>query len=241
MTFLRFLLLTFTLTLTSMAASPTLQVFFGTYTPAGGASRGIYTAQLDLATGALSEPVVAAEASTNPTFLAWQPGGRTLFALSAATTPAGATAGALASYRFDPAKGSLAFQNFRTTGGGPLAHVNVDRTGRVAVAISYHAGEVASFPLEADGSLGLCAGLLKTTGALGPNPRRQEKPHAHSATFSPDNRFVYVCDLGLDRIFRYQLDPHRGADTRGRNRRRPRRRSASQQVFVGRKILLRDQ
>jgi len=190
-----------------MSASPTLQVFFGTYTPANGASRGIYSAQLDLATGALSTPVVAAETATNPTFLAWRPDGRTLFALSAAKAPDGTTGGALASYRFDPAKGTLASLNLNPTRGGPLAHLNVDLSGRVAIAISYHAGEVASFPLNPDGSLGACASLLKTTGALGPHPKRQDKPHAHSATFSPDNRFFYVCDLGLDRIFRYAFDP----------------------------------
>jgi len=95
---LLFLLLLSSFCLPLMSASPTLQVFFGTYTPAKGASQGIYTAQLDLATGALSAPILAAEVATNPTFLAWRPDGRTLFALSAATTPAGASGGALASY-----------------------------------------------------------------------------------------------------------------------------------------------
>jgi 6-phosphogluconolactonase len=97
--------------------------------------------------------------------------------------------------------------NVAATNGGPLAHVNVDLAGRVAFAISYHGGEVASFPILADGRLGPCASLVKTTGALGPNAKRQEKPHPHSLTFSPDNRFVYVCDLGLDRIFRFAFDP----------------------------------
>ena len=32
-------------------------------------------------------------------------------------------------------------------------------------------------------------------------------PHAHSVTLSPDNRFAYVCDLGLDRVMIYALDP----------------------------------
>src|SRR4051812_25324011 len=147
---LPFSLLLSSFCLSVMSASPTLQVFFGTYTPAKGPSQGIYTAQLDLATGALSAPVVAGDTMTNPTFLAWQAGGHALYALSASSTPEGGTTGALASYRFDPTTGSLAFQNFQSTRGGPLAHVNVDQTGRVAVAISYHAGEVASFPINPD-------------------------------------------------------------------------------------------
>lgn len=190
----------------SMPASPSLQVFFGTYTPANGASRGIYTAQLDLATGALGAPALAGEAG-NPTFIAWRPDGRTLYALSEKGTVNGKAGGALAAFGFDAASGKLTPLNVEATNGGPLAHLNVDLAGRAAFAISYHAGEVASFPILADGRLGPCASLLKTTGALGPNTKRQDKPHPHSLTFSPDNRFVYVCDLGLDRVFRYTFDP----------------------------------
>ena len=196
-----------------MSASPTLQVFFGTYTPAGGASRGIYTAPLDLATGALGEPVLAGEAS-NPTFLAWRADGRTLYALTEKGTVNGKPGGALASFRFDAASGRLTPLNVEATGGGPLAHLNVDPSGRVALAISYHASEVSSFPLLADGQLGPRASLLTHTGTLGPNTKRQEKPHPHSLTFSPDGRFVYVCDLGLDRIFQYKFDPATAVLTR---------------------------
>ncbi len=196
-----------------MSASPTLQVFLGTYTPASGESRGIYSTQLDLATGQLSAPVFAGEAS-NPTFLAWRPDGRTLYALTEKGTVNGKPGGALAAFSFDAASGGLAPLNVEATGGGPLAHVNVDSSGRVAVVISYHGSEVASFPILADGRLGPRASLLTHTGALGPNAKRQEKPHPHSLTFSPDNRFVYVCDLGLDRIFQYKVDPATATLTR---------------------------
>lgn len=189
-----------------MSASPSLQVFFGTYTPANGASRGVYTAQLDLATGSLGTPTLAGEAS-NPTFIAWRPDGRTLYALSEKGTVNGKAGGALAEFSFDPASGRLTPLATEATNGGPLAHVNTDLSGRVAVAISYHAGEVSSFPILADGRLGPVVSRLQTTGTLGPNTKRQEKPHPHSLTFSPDNRFVYVCDLGLDRIFRFTFDP----------------------------------
>ncbi|SHI28996.1 lactonase family protein [Wenxinia saemankumensis] len=37
----------------------------------------------------------------------------------------------------------------------------------------------------------------------GPNPDRQEAPHAHCAAWSPDGRVLYVCDLGIDRIVAY--------------------------------------
>ena len=187
-----------------MSAS-SLRVYFGTYTPAGGASRGIYSAQLDLATGALTAPAFAAAAS-NPTFLALRPDGRTLYALTESGTVGGKPGGALAAFRVEPASGGLSPLNVEATGGGPLAHVNVDPSGRMAAVISYHAGQVAAFPLAADGRLGACTGLVAHTGPLGPNAKRQEKPHPHSITYSPDGRLLYVCDLGLDRIAIYRFD-----------------------------------
>lgn len=189
-----------------MPLATSLLIFLGTYTPAGGDSRGIYAVRLDPASGALGEPLLAAE-TPNPTFLAWHPNGRTLYALGESGTVNGRPGGALAAFRYDSTTGGLHPLNTAPTGGIGLAHVGVDATGRMAAVISYHGGYVAAFPLRADGSLGARTTLLAHGGSLGPNPKRQDKPHPHSVNFSPDNRFVYVSDLGLDRIFRYVLDP----------------------------------
>ncbi|HWA24812.1 MAG TPA: beta-propeller fold lactonase family protein, partial [Lacunisphaera sp.] len=182
-----------------------LLIFLGTYTPAGGASRGIYSLRLDPATGVPSAPSLAAE-TANPTFLAWHPAGHTLYALGENGTLQGRAAGALVAFHYDAASGSLTRLGTEPTGGISLAHVGVDTTGRTAAVISYHGSQVASFPIAPDGSLGARTSFITHTGQLGPNTKRQDKPHPHSITISPDNRFVYVCDLGLDRIFRYALD-----------------------------------
>lgn len=184
--------------------SAQLLIFLGTYT-ANGASRGIYSVRFDPATGALGEPVFAAAAS-NPTFLAWRPDGHTLYALTESGTVGGKPGGALAAFHFN-SDGTLSLLNIEPAGSTNLSHVNVDATGRTAAVISYSGGQVASFPLAPDGSLGPCASLIAHQGALGPNAKRQEKPHPHSVTFSADNRFIYVCDLGLDRVYQYKFDP----------------------------------
>jgi 6-phosphogluconolactonase len=181
-------------------------LFLGTYTPAGGASRGIYAVRLDPHTGSLGEAVLAAE-TPNPTFLAWHPNGRTLYALGEAGTVGGRPGGALVSFRYDDTSGRLTRLNAEPTGGIGLAHVALDRSGRAAIVVSYHGGQVASFPILPNTCVGPRGSLITHTGRLGPDSARQDKPHPHSACLSPDNRFVYVCDLGLDRIFRYRLDP----------------------------------
>src|SRR5258708_857586 len=95
MTSLRHCLLFLTLTLTSSMSAASQLLFIGTYTPKDGASRGIYTVRLDTVTGALSEPVLAAE-SPNPTFLTLHPNGNVLYAVSEAPTPGGKAGGAVA-------------------------------------------------------------------------------------------------------------------------------------------------
>ncbi len=38
------------------------------------------------------------------------------------------------------------------------------------------------------------------------DPRRQRSPHPHWTGFSPDNRFAFVPDLGLDKVMIYRVD-----------------------------------
>ena len=184
-----------------------LLLFIGTYTPQGGDSRGIYAVPFDPATGAFGAPTLAAE-GRNPTFLAWHPDRRALYALGEGPDATGKVSSGLTAFGFDAASGRLTPLDARGVGAS-LAHVNVDATGRLAVGISYHGGFAAALPLGPDHRFVGAAALHAHTGPLGPRTQRQDKPHPHSVTFSPDNRFAYVCDLGLDRIFIYAVDSER--------------------------------
>ncbi len=188
-----------------------LLIFLGTYTPAGGASRGIYAIRLDPATGGLSEPVLAAE-TPNPTFLAWHPNHRVLYASGEGPDTEGQITGGAVAFSYDAASGKLTLLNARGTGGG-ATHLATDGTGRMLITVNYSGGFTASFPLTTDGRIGPRATLLAHAGPLGPNKSRQEKPHPHSVTISPDNRFAMVADLGLDRVCTYRLDPATGTLT----------------------------
>jgi 6-phosphogluconolactonase len=86
----------------------------------------------------------------------------------------------------------------------------VDATGGMVIAASYGDPYVASFPLAADGRIGRVAHVLDQTGPLGPHKPRQDASHPHSVTLSPDNRFAFVANLGVDRVFAYGLAPESG-------------------------------
>jgi 6-phosphogluconolactonase len=207
------ILATLVLTMTTTMSAASQLIFIGTYTSKDVPSKGIYAVRLDTATGALSEPEVAAE-TPKPTFLTWRPDGRVLYALGEGPGPDGVIGGGVAAFAYDSASGKLALLNSRGTGGGgTTTMLATDTTGRMLVTVSYGTGYVASFPLAADGRLGECASLIAHAGPLGPNKSRQDKPHPHSVTISPDNRFALIADLGLDRVLVYRIDPAAGTLT----------------------------
>ncbi|MBC7806250.1 MAG: lactonase family protein, partial [Akkermansiaceae bacterium] len=82
--------------------------------------------------------------------------------------------------------------------------------GRWLVASNYGDGTHAAVPVGADGVLGRPTDIVTNPGKPGPN---QKGGHAHSATFSKDGKFVYACDLGLDRVPVYRLDDKTGKMT----------------------------
>ena len=171
------------------------RLFIGTYTK--GKSRGIYSLSLDRGSGALGTPVVAADAP-NPTFLALSPDRQFLYAVCAGP-------GWASSFRIDRKEFRLTAVQQREPDKSPTpCHVSVDAAGRMALAANYHLGQAAAIPLNADGTLG--APRIVSHSGSGPHPTRQTTSHVHSTYFSPDGRFAIVCDLGLDRIYTYQID-----------------------------------
>jgi 6-phosphogluconolactonase len=176
-------------------------IYLGTYTRTG-PSKGIYAVRLDRETGTLSAPELVAEA-TDPAWVTLSPDKKYLYTLH------GSTAQAIG-FSIDSTTGKLTPLPIQSsanhaTPASPPSHLAVDATGRALLAANYRDGYVASIPIRADGTLADTR-IIRHAGK-GTHPTRQEKPHAHSVTLPPDNRFVIVADLGLDRVFSYALDP----------------------------------
>lgn len=171
-------------------------LFVGTYT--NKESKGIYSVEFDAATGRLAAPVLAAE-TKSPSYLALSPDRRRLYAVSESEAMAVA-------FAIDADRAHLTpLQSPQPARGKAPCHLTVDATARALVVANYHTGVVASLALNPDGTIGAAGSVLQHTGS-GPNPDRQAGPHAHCVVLSPDSRYVFSCDLGLDKIFAYQLD-----------------------------------
>lgn len=183
-------------------------VYFGSYSRAAGGnkleSKGIYRSELDLATGKLSQPELAAEA-TSPSFLAIHPTGKYLFCVNEISDLDGKKVGGVTGFSIEPKSGQLKKINQQPSGGAGPCHVALDRTGKVALAANYGGGSVCAHPIKEDGSLGEMSGFVQHTGSSA-DPRRQKEPHAHSINVDPTNKFAVAADLGLDKVLIYKLD-----------------------------------
>lgn len=172
-------------------------VFIGTYT--GPQSKGIYSCRFDAETGRLETPSVAAELE-RPSFLAFHPNRKYLYAVSELRNST------VSAFQINARAGTLKALNTVSTKGSSACHLVVDRTGRSMAVANYGNGSVAIFRVGADGRLSESTAQVQHSGS-GPDQARQRGPHAHAVALSADNRFLFVPDLGLDKIFTYRLDP----------------------------------
>lgn len=176
----------------------------GTQTVSG-SSEGIYAWHWNPESGDLRLAGLAVK-SDNPTFLALSPDDRYLYACNEISTFEGQKSGAVSAFEVDLAGARLkAINQVSSEGAGP-ANIAVDHTGRSAFCANYGGGSASSFYLSPTGQISDAVSHFQYHGH-GPNPDRQEAPHAHRVTVSPDNRFLLVNDLGLDCIHIYHLDP----------------------------------
>ena len=171
----------------------THRLLIGTYTPREpepGASKGIYAATFDDATGELTVNGLAAEAQS-PAFLVWH--GGFVYCVNELEQ------GRVSAYALTG--GGLDFVNAVSTDGAFPCHLAVAENW-LSVA-NYSSGSVATFRID-DGAIGERVDFAQHTGA-GPNPVRQQSAHAHQTYLATDGDML-VPDLGGDSLYWYRVD-----------------------------------
>lgn len=178
-------------------------IYIGTYT--GVKSKGIYVSRFNGATGQLAAPELAA-ATTNPSFVALHPNRRFLYAVSETGMLHGKRTGTVSAFSINAQTGQLALLNQESSGGMGPCHMAVDGAGKCLLVANYGSGSIAALPIQATGALAEPGTIIQHQGSS-VNPQRQAGPHAHFITPDPANRFALACDLGLDQVLVYRLDP----------------------------------
>jgi len=201
-----------------VVSSDRFTLYIGTYTRresfVDGKADGIYIYHLDPRSGALTYAATVAGAGTvNPSFLTLGPEEGCLYAVNEITggnAPYGkGPHGTVSAFAIDAATGHLSYLNQQSTHGLAPCHTSIEPQGRYCLVANYETGNLCVLPIRKDGSLGEATATVQFSGS-GPNPERQEGPHAHMVLPSPDGSFILAVDLGADRLMAFRLDKERG-------------------------------
>jgi 6-phosphogluconolactonase len=179
-------------------------VYFGTFTDT--ASRGIYVSRLNMDSGNVSSPELAV-AAESPNYLAVSPDGHFLFAVTRAD---GNDPGSVASFSIDGKTGALRRLDIKSSGDGPC-YVGDDAEDHCLLTANYGGGTVKSFHLNADGTFTDSTVIQHTGSSV--NAARQAGPHPHCFVPAPGGQFALACDLGLDKVMVYKINPANAALT----------------------------
>lgn len=137
-------------------------------------------------------------------YLAFSPDRKYLYATCTIDGKAG-----VASFAVGP-DGALTYLSSMISGGKAACYVITDPTGKFLYCANYTSGDFTEFRLE-NGKIAERTQLVRHSGK-GPNASRQEGPHTHFTSMTPDGKYLIAIDLGIDSVFTYPVDPEKGLD-----------------------------
>jgi 6-phosphogluconolactonase len=187
------------------AQTSSTYLFVGTYTD-GIPANGIYVYKMNTKTGELKQ-VSTGENITNPSFLTISPNGQYLYAC---TDTKMVVPGSVSAFEIDSVTGRINFINKQSSTGANPVYVTVDKSNRFVITANYTEGNVAVFNANVNGSIRPCLQSIRFSDSS-INKTRQEKSHIHSTIFSPGYDYVYLPDLGADKIRAFTFDPNNQA------------------------------
>lgn len=181
-------------------------VYVGTFSVRDG--DGIYVYQFNRTKRTLSlvEKVKTLE---SPSYLAVHPSKKFLYSVNRGSISSSETGGSVSAYTINPATGKLTFLDNRSSYGSGPCHISLDQTGTYAFVSNYTEGNLVVFPLFEDGLIGNPTDSKKYFGHS-INQSRQQEPHIHMARVSANNKYVFVSDLGTDKLYTYHFDAENG-------------------------------
>ncbi len=180
----------------------------GTYT--GAKSEGIYVYKFNSENGSYKE--ISHVKASNPSFVVISPNKK--FVYSVHENGKNGQGGEISAFSFNRDNGTLTFLNRQTTGGDHPCYTEIDKTGKWVFAGNYSSGSLSVYPVNPDGSLAAASTHIIHEGS-GKIKGRQDNPHVHCVRLSPDNKWLYVPDLGTDKVMIYAFDEKTGKLTPG--------------------------
>ncbi len=181
-------------------------LLIGTYT--SGKSEGIYVYNFNSGNGSCS--LANKVGTSNPSYLAIAANGKFVYAVNEkADSTRFTTTGSVSAFSFNQKNGAMKEISTQSSGGKHPCYVAIDKTGKWLTAANYADGSSCVLPIKENGMLDTPSQVIQDYGK-GKDEKRQAGPHAHSTIFSPDNKELFVQDLGIDKIMCYDFNEATG-------------------------------
>ena len=180
-------------------SSPKYYLLIGTYTKTG--SKGIYVYSFNAKDGTVKK-VSNTDSCTNPSFVIMSKNQKYLYAVNETN---GSNPGRVSAYSFDKKNGQLHFLITTLSGGDDPCHLATSDDNKWLTVANYSSGTTTVFPLNDDGSIRPYSQIIYDSiyRKAGDNAT----PHVHETVFSPDEKFLFTPDLGLDKVMIYKFNP----------------------------------
>lgn len=177
-------------------------MFIGTYTRdegwVNGTADGVYRVSIG-EDGTLSLNDTVAEV-INPSFVAFSPDKKNMYAVSELGRN-NEPNGFVYAYTVNEDLSLTYIDKYSTNSKSP-AHVSVDTTGVFVFVANYQGGVAMVYERSTDGSLE----VLQQLDHEGSGPHQnQGSSHTHMVKVSPDNEYLFIPDLGSDKIWSYRI------------------------------------
>jgi 6-phosphogluconolactonase len=177
----------------------TTYVFVGTYNH-DKQKQGIVIYKQDNKSGYLIK-VDSVVGILNPSYLAIGSNSNYVYACTESQTK---NSGYINSFKFDKTIGKLSEINREKTSGENPVYLTTDKDNKFLVSVNYTESGLDVFSLAADGKIE--SRIQTITYKEGSNAtERQNISHSHSVIFSPDFGYIFIPDLGADKIRTYQF------------------------------------
>jgi 6-phosphogluconolactonase len=204
-TVLTLLILSLNLSL-SAQQSKEKYLIIGTYTSES--SEGIYVYKFNTETG--DNSFASSAKASNPSFLTISPDQKYVYAVNEnADSTRFTITGHVAAFSFNKTTGRLNFINKQESGGKHPCYITIDKTGKWVFVGNYSSGSLAVLPVRSDGGLNVATQTINHEGSSVVSDR-QEAPHVHATFLNPNNKVLYVPDLGIDKVMIYNFDIKKG-------------------------------
>jgi 6-phosphogluconolactonase (cycloisomerase 2 family) len=112
--------------------------------------------------------------------------------------------GAVSVFSFEKGSGALSFINSQLTKGAHPCYIAVDKGRNFIVTANYTGGSVSYFPLNAEGHIEPLQQLWDMNELMRGN--NESVSHIHTTVFSPCGKFLFITDLGLNKIYRFNVE-----------------------------------